>query len=237
VFDVPNSLSTAALSINDGGDVTGGAAISPGKVNGFVRYRDGSIIVFDVPNSWYTGAKSINFGGDVTGFINGESRSHAFVRYRDGSIIVFDPPASVSAGAFSINTGGDVTGYYQYGSGDIIRGFVRYQNGNIVPFDAPNSSSTYAYDINDSGVVTGCFSDPTLMPDSPYGGKVRGFVRDRRGVINIFDVPDAAYTTAFSINARGDTAGFFMDADNRQLGFLRRRSPTESNPAPFPTPK
>jgi hypothetical protein len=224
VFDAPNSLNTSASSINNDGDVTGVVLTGQGNGHGFVRYSDGRIIVFDPPHSSYTGAMSINANGAVTGFFDDENPtlgSHAFVRYPDGSITVFDPPGSVSTGAFSINRGGDVAGYFQYGS--TTRGFVRYRNGTIIVFDPPNASLTFAYGINDNGDVTGSFSDASLMPGSPFGGKVRGFVRDRSGVMTVFDAPSASYTTSFSLNNSGSVTGFFWDANDTQLGFVRSK--------------
>ena len=227
-FDAPNASTTASVSINASGTVTGVffAASQSNKGRGFVRDQSGNISVFDAPNTSYTGPSSINAGGNITGFLNDVNPSlgsHGFVRDHAGSITVFDPPTSVSTGSSSINANGDVTGYFQ-GSQGGIRGFLRHLSGAIAVFDAPNTSFTFPFSINDGGDVAGTFSDASLMPGSPYGGKLRGFVRDHSGNVRVFEPNTAALTEIFGINNGGDMTGYFIDASetNKQRGFVRR---------------
>ena len=58
-----------------------------------------------------------------------------------------------------------------------------------------NAISTAVFSINSSGDVTG--SDETQ-------NKTRGFERDAKGNITVFDAPNAFLTSAVSINASGD---------------------------------
>ena len=55
------------------------------------------------------------------------------------------------------------------------------------------------------------------------GNKLRGYLRDRKGEITVFDASNASSTSGTSINAAGDVLGYFSDASqNGQLrGFIR----------------
>ena len=51
VFDAPNAVGTQATSINNGGEVAGNFTDASQNVRGFLRHRDGNIIVFDTPTA------------------------------------------------------------------------------------------------------------------------------------------------------------------------------------------
>src|SRR5258705_1459461 len=64
---------TAALSINDNGEIAGYFGDTMGIVHGFVRHNDGTFTTFEAPGAAKSGnlgtfSESINNGGDVTGY-------------------------------------------------------------------------------------------------------------------------------------------------------------------------
>jgi hypothetical protein len=64
---------TAALSINEGGEIAGYFGDTAGVVHGFVRHKDGTFTIFEAPGATKSGnlgtfSESINNGGDVTGY-------------------------------------------------------------------------------------------------------------------------------------------------------------------------
>jgi hypothetical protein len=92
----------------------------------------------------------------------------------------------------------------------------------IVTFDAPNNGTgwqqgTYPVDINILGVVTGS------VTDSGYG--THGFVRDAKGNVTNFDVPEAnpvvGCTCPAAINDFGVVTGVYRDSNDLNHGFIR----------------
>jgi hypothetical protein len=64
---------TAALSINENGEITGYFGDTMGIVHGFVRHKDSTFTIFEAPGASKSGnlgtfSESINDGGDVTGY-------------------------------------------------------------------------------------------------------------------------------------------------------------------------
>jgi hypothetical protein len=66
VFDVPNSINTAAGSININDVIAGGYDDASGS-HGLVRTPDGTITTFDPPGSVETLVGTINDGGTIVG--------------------------------------------------------------------------------------------------------------------------------------------------------------------------
>jgi hypothetical protein len=189
-----------------------------------------STTVFDAPNALAMESTNINASGEITGWFYDASQSkyRGFVRDQNGNITVFDAPNAAGTSSGSINARGDVTGSFSDASqNNKTRGFVRDRKGSITVFDAPDESGagefqgTFPVSINAGGDVAGFFSDASQ-------GNDRGFVRDRKGNITVFDAPDASGptprgTAAMSINGRGDVTGEFSDASQggNARGFVR----------------
>lgn len=91
----------------------------------------------------------------------------------------------------------------------------------IISFDPPGSSLTSPEAINRAGVITGWYMDPNAS------GCFHGFVRERDGAFTTIDVPgagakcDVGGTFPFSINPRGEIAGYYNDTNLINHGFLR----------------
>jgi len=231
VFDAPNAVATLATGINNGGEVAGNVTDASQTTRGFLRHRDGNMIVFDTPNASSTAnffsAVKINDAGDVTGDFADMGNTHCFVRYSNGNFTAFDVPNGPSQYVQGINDGGEIVGYFQDASqGGKTRGFLRDRAGNIIIFDAPNASAaagggTQVTSINNCGEIAG------YLQDASQGNKGRGFVRDRNGTVTVFDAPNASTTVgqgAWTTGIRddGEIVGSFQDASQgKTRGFVR----------------
>ncbi len=124
---------TQPYAINDGGAITGSYIDAQGEIHGFVRAREGTIIVVDAPGATdpSTVPVSINDSGVITGSYSAVAAglSHGFVRTPSGAFTTFDAPGAGGAaysGTFgtSINAAGAVTGYF-IDANSTSHGFLR----------------------------------------------------------------------------------------------------------------
>jgi hypothetical protein len=113
---------TTAQNINDAGEITGFFGDSNDVLHGFLRHKDGSIVIFDAPDaSTRAGegaiAQSISSGGEIVGYYSARSGANGvrlgFVRHLSGSLESFDPPGSISTVAQNINDSGEIIGNYE----------------------------------------------------------------------------------------------------------------------------
>jgi hypothetical protein len=225
-FDVPQPVPNApaagfAVAINNAGDIAGYLIPCPicDTYRAFVRDRSGEIATFFVPKGLM--ATGINARGDVTGHTAPYYYSEdGFIRDRDGTLTMFSVPGARAIGPraypVGINNRGDVAGHYHDANFNRMRGFVRDRKGKISVFDAaPNASSTRTAGINEPGDVTGDFDDAT----GPHN-----FLRDQRGNITVFDVPNAFTARSRCINNQGDVTGYLFELRDGNLvtrGFVR----------------
>ena len=189
-----------------------------------------------------TAVTAVDAAGDIAGvYIDTNSVMHCFVRPAGGSISNCDVSgagSSLGEGTIptTINTSGVVAGSFIDGS-QISHGFVRAVNGTITPFDAPDASKTKnrgttVLSINDSGVIIGTYTTGSYSTSSVYGG----FIRAADGTFTDFEAPNAGTgegtnskkqgTTPVAINASGAIAGYYIDSNTVQHGFLRSASGT-----------
>jgi len=92
---------------------------------------------------------------------------------------------------------------------------VRHRQGDITTFVA-NSNGSVPTGINEWGDIVGV--------TSPFYSVQDGFVRDRKGVMTVFDIGAGPGPRAYpvGINNRGDITGYFYDSrSNGGGGFLR----------------
>jgi probable HAF family extracellular repeat protein len=99
-----------------------------------------------------------------------------------------------------------------------------FRDDRFAAFEAPDDDvAIYPSGINDRGEVTGEY----IRSDGESG-----FVRNRRGRIRTFDVPDARGTEAAKINDRGQIVGRYsddtplVDDSSRVRGYVRHRGRT-----------
>lgn len=234
-FQVPGSMGTYPMSVNNSMAVTGYYYASSTVVRGFVREPDGAVTTFDVAGSGWTEPESINDAGEITGYYEDFSpknsfQSQSFIRYADGHIITFNPPCAYDCGAlnpfstdapsqtYSINAFGEVVGSFPYAS-TLPAGFSRLRNGSftahIQEFNVSEFIRPYgvvATAINGSGTFTGFYgwTGPAV---------VQSFIEDARGyLIDGITVPSPGtnqpytgleVTVAQGINAEGAVVGWY----------------------------
>ncbi|HEY7072567.1 MAG TPA: hypothetical protein VH479_20735 [Acidimicrobiales bacterium] len=106
-------------------------------------------------------------------------------------------------------------------------GFL-FRRDRFTPLAAvPGAGPQLHYAINDRRDIAGFYVDAgaELGPDGFYPpDAVHGFVRDRRGHVTSFDVPDGTNPVPQGIDDRGRVAGIYLDADLVQTGFVRDRT-------------
>lgn len=136
--------------------------------------------------------------------------------------------------ALGINDIGQVVGNFVLSSDEDIpgtdplipnhrHGFLRSSKGVFTTLDFPGADYTIAEGINNAGTVVGVYVVSVLSNDDLNTFRGHGFVWSN-GVFTTVDVPDASghaqYTEINSINAKGEIAGFYYDANGVQHGFL-----------------
>jgi hypothetical protein len=190
-----------------------------------------------------TAVTAVDAAGDIAGvYIDTNNALHCFVLPAGGSIANCDVSgagSSVGEGTFptSINTSGTVAGSYVDAS-QISHGFVRAVNGTITKFDAPLASQvghrgTTVLSIDDSGVIVGTYTTGTYSTTSVYGGFMRS--ADGTTYTTINDPNEGTGedangkkqgTTPVAMNASGVIAGYYIDSNSVQHGFVRSASGT-----------
>jgi hypothetical protein len=111
LFDVPGSLGTMVVAINNAGTITGYSIEGFGLTHGFVRDKEGKITTFDPgPHTYPIG---INSAGEIAGYlVDSTGHTHGFVRSPDGNITMFDPPiCNAFTHPVTINDRGEISGW------------------------------------------------------------------------------------------------------------------------------
>jgi len=213
-FDAPGILlGTTALSMNASGVIAGAYADQNKVAHGFIRAANGQITTFEAPGAAadsYSGTVpiAIDAAGDVTGvYLDANSEVHGFVRAAGGSFSAFQAPGAgtgkgLGTYPIAIDANGGVAGAYT-DSKSVVHGFFRAPTGQISTFDAPGAG-TFALSLKVPGVRP-----------AKTGGHLRKIRRALSGA-SIY-----GETAAFSIDAGGNIAGTFVDADAVIHGFLR----------------
>src|SRR5437773_1746503 len=80
-IDVPGATLTAAIGINDRGQIVGNYVTS-GTMHGFLLDQ-GTFTTIDVPGASVTGAYEINARGQMVGFYVSGGKTHGFLMERD----------------------------------------------------------------------------------------------------------------------------------------------------------
>src|SRR6185437_7787130 len=180
-FTVDNSSNCAALSINDGGVITGRITDNAdpectrtGK--SFVRAPDGTAKSFGFPNSSYTFALGINKKGNIVGYYRDDSSGGCvfggFFRDKNSGTLT-DVPVKNAQDIYAtgLNNSDDVTGrfldFVQITHGFLKRGKTitgkkcgkGCQSFNIQGADKHNNIGG-PLGINNTRDITGYFTDP-----------------------------------------------------------------------------
>lgn len=192
-----------------------------------------------------TVAMAIDAAGDVGGiYIDGSGNEHAFVLPAGGTITPFDASGTGGSGAETIpigfDTAGDLAGIYHDASNH-LHGFVRAATtGAITLLDVPGENAgkmegTFPLGINGAGEIAGTYST-NVTNSSVTNSVTHGFIRSASGTMTTFDavpLPTTFGSTnpgtfVININASGEVAGFYIDGNGVEHGFLRNASGTVS---------
>jgi uncharacterized membrane protein len=201
-IEVPDASATRPFGINNGGQIVGDYVDRAGVSHGFVRHPDGTVTRVDVPGATATQPSDIDDRGRIVGsYVDAATYAvRGFLREADGTITTIDAGPSSFTQLLGINNQGQIVGYALDGR-FVARGFIREPDGSNTPVTFPGTKgATVASDIDDRGGLAG-----------DYGLKrVSGYVGDRRGRIETFDVPGAlTETRAEGVNDDGDIVGTF----------------------------
>jgi hypothetical protein len=162
-YDVPGSVQTNLLSINDAGDFTGGFdPDGSGVFQAFVSVG-GTLTSFSVPDAAGTFAYEINNSKHlaVGYFIDASGILHGYYRDANGSLhFPIDPAGSVGTVLFGLNDRNWVVGRYADASG-ATHGLFFVPPDRFVTFDFPGSAFTSLNGINDKGNIVGRYVDAT----------------------------------------------------------------------------
>ena len=160
-YDVPGTVQTNLLSINDAASFTGtfdpdGSGIFQAFIN-----VGGTLTSFSVPAALSTLAYEINNSNQlVVGyFIDSSGILHGYYRDASGALhFPIDPSGSVGTVLFGLNDKNWVVGRYADSSG-VTHGVFFLPPNQFSTFDYPGSSFTSLNGISDQGVICGRYVD------------------------------------------------------------------------------
>jgi uncharacterized membrane protein len=159
-IDVPGSLLTGPLKVNDRRQVVGiYVDAADGDLHGFL-WDDGDFETIDVPGAASTAVLGINNRGQMVGsYIDDAGAYHGFLRDRSGAVIALPeaPGADPTMGGTqpaAINDSGKIVGLAYDAKGG-SRGFL-LNRGVLTPIEAmPDAVFTRPLDINNRGQIVG----------------------------------------------------------------------------------
>lgn len=229
IIDDPSSTSapsaTIAQAINDWGTVVGYWFDANFNSHGFVRQVDGSFVTVDPPGDVFSQAYHINDLGEMAGdWVDAATFTyHGMLLHSDGKLVTFDAPNAVN-GTFgglgqALNLEGSFAGTYADANSG-AHGYVRYANGKFAEFTAPGGGTsgfngTWSASLNLLGTVVGYSVEPN-------SSTVDGYVRFRDGKLILANAPVAGQqsTAAWAINDFNEFAGYWVDANGAEHGFV-----------------
>jgi hypothetical protein len=155
-YDVPGTVQTNLLSINDAGDFTGG--FDPDGSGIFQAFLGigGALTSWSIPGALSTFAYEINNSKHlVVGyFIDGSGILHGYYRDANGALhFPIDPSGSTATVLFGLNDKNWVVG--RYASSGATHGLFFVPPDSFFTFDFPGSTFTSLNGINDQGIICG----------------------------------------------------------------------------------
>ena len=160
-YDVPNTVQTNLLSVNDAGNFTGGFdPDGSGIFQAFVSIS-GALTSWTIPGALGTFAYELSNSNQlVVGyFIDGSGVLHGYYRDASGALhFPVDPSGSVGTVLFGLNERNWVVGRYADTSG-ATHGLFFTAPDSFFTFDYPGSTFTSLNGINAQGVICGRFVD------------------------------------------------------------------------------
>jgi YVTN family beta-propeller protein len=236
-FDYPDSRNSAALGINNVGQITGfyrlrGSAARHGflatpslsgssnqnnacqETANFSTRHGASFESFDYPGSTNTQATAITPSGEIVGrYKSSDGRQHGFV-LRDGVFASIDIPGASFTDAAWVNARGDIVGGYADSRGG--HAYV-LSGGAITTIDFPSATPvcTAGFGISNAGDVVGV---EFACNDFFHG---HGYLFSR-GQFTLIDVPGAVGTFPTMVIDSTRIVGTYFGSDGVFHGFLRQ---------------
>ena len=174
-YDVPGTVQTNLLSINDAGDFTGASdPDGSGIFQAFVSVG-GTLTSYSIPGAAGTFAYEINNNKKLTVgyYIDASGVLHGQYRDDNGALhFPIDPTGSVATVLFGLNNRNFVVGRYADASG-ATHGLFFVPPNNFFTFDYPGSTFTSLNGISSQGNICGRYVDAS--------GIAHGFLARVRG--------------------------------------------------------
>jgi hypothetical protein len=157
-FDIPGSISTAVLGVNNAGDFAGGFTDGTGFNQAFVSIS-GTITPISVPGAIFTTAYQLNSSNQTEGYYDdGSGTLHGFWRDANGTLhFPIDPPGSTLTVLFGNNDTNWMVGRCVDSAG--THGLFFVPPNRFFSFDYPGSSFTSFSGINAQGFICGRYRD------------------------------------------------------------------------------
>jgi len=200
-LNYPNAAQTAAIGINDSGQIVGYYTDTPGS-NGLntgpdyaFLYSANSFQQIIVPGAnGLTQALDINNSGQITGGFASAAGYQGFVD-TNGTFQTIEGPAGTNGevAVWGINNSGQISGVYADAAG--FHGFEANSDGsNFTIINGPNGTGAVVTQINDQGQIVG------------YGGGCSGFIYSNGAYTAVTD-PNGCVTNLLGINDAGVVTG------------------------------
>jgi len=219
-IDFPGGTLTTARGINNHGEIVGAYRVVPPrhalliKAAQFIPLAPTTVL-----GTNYSEAFKSNDRGSVVGqFIGDDGFTHGFLLSQD-VVTTLDFPGASDTYAYGISESGIVVGYWDLldANGNLLayHGFT-WKDDAFTEVDFPGSGDTAVLGINARGDFVGLWDSGVSSPSG------HGFVCPRGRQCFSFDVPvaGATATQADDINAHGQIAGAYVDADGLIHAFL-----------------
>ena len=200
IGELPGSDYSAALGINNLGQVVGSANTATGVRAFRSRRRTGIVALGPLPGDSGSVALAINHLGQAVGYSSGPPGVRPVVWTPTGAIQALPMlPGCDSARGFAINDRGDVAGVCDTPAG---RRAVLWEGSAVQDLGTlPGDTSSEALSINANGVIVGSSGDPEAEHHAvlwPSGG---GPIQD------LGTLPDGTSSRALAVNPRGEVVG------------------------------
>jgi hypothetical protein len=157
-FDVPDSLSTDLVGVNNVGDFCGDFTDSTGLMQAFISIG-GTITPFSVPGATITTAVGLNSSNQTIGVYQASGINHGFWRGSNGALhFPIDPPGSTVTILFGNNDSNWIVGRYRTEDG-VTHGLFFVPPNRFFTFDYPGSTFTSFNGINRDGFISGRYLD------------------------------------------------------------------------------
>jgi len=161
-FDVPGSIDTVILGLNDNGDFAGAYQTMPGVYHPQAfTYIGGTLAFPSIPDAFNSIVEAIASTGDVAGYYTdmpNDVTHHGFILTADGTLTApIDYPRTNRLGGTlfkGMNAQGWVGGAY-YDPNQNKHGLIFRAPGTFLTFSYPDATQTIINAINDRGMLCG----------------------------------------------------------------------------------